>query len=312
MKNTVIAVVITFLATSAVWYVATSPKDGAPTADWLLDTGLFLLGIVLIPLIGLALVCWGLWSDRSKGGVRCPSCWYDMRGSLPSLVCPECGHDARSERRLHKNHRYWGRIVLGVVLVLLCVYPQVIAGGWLREQPAIRRASTSGAWGGRSVRVGPAWLVRRLPDGAARLFDRVSMVFMIRGTDADMADCARLPQLQCIYVHPSPVSDAGLAHLKGLPKLQTVWLSGIGMTDAGFAHLRGLPDLRSLCLDNVRVTDAGLAQLEGLPDLQAVWLWRTQVTDAGIAEFRRAAPDVGVTRQYVYPPGYRAVQQPTY
>ena len=43
-------------------------------ANWLLETGLYLLGIVLIPLlgivlipvVGLALVCWGLWGDRRR------------------------------------------------------------------------------------------------------------------------------------------------------------------------------------------------------------------------------------------------------
>ena len=35
--------------------------------DWFLETGLYLLGVALIPLIGLLLVCWGLWGDRSQG-----------------------------------------------------------------------------------------------------------------------------------------------------------------------------------------------------------------------------------------------------
>ena len=41
-----------------------------PMADWSLHTGLHLLGIALIPAVGLLLVCWGLWGDRSKGAVR--------------------------------------------------------------------------------------------------------------------------------------------------------------------------------------------------------------------------------------------------
>jgi hypothetical protein len=67
--------------------------------DWLLEIGLYLLGVALIPAIGLLLVCWGLWGDRSKGRSRCPKCWYDMRGTAPRLECPECGHDAGQERR---------------------------------------------------------------------------------------------------------------------------------------------------------------------------------------------------------------------
>ena len=36
-------------------------------ADWFLETGLYLLGAVLIAAIGMALACWGLWGDRNKG-----------------------------------------------------------------------------------------------------------------------------------------------------------------------------------------------------------------------------------------------------
>ena len=106
-------------------------------SDWFLETGVYLLGVALVPIAGLLLVCWGLWGDRSKGRPRCPKCWYDMRGSLPSLVCPECGHDAKQERRLYKNRRGQRRIVLGVVLLLLSSYPLTIVVGWWREQTAI-------------------------------------------------------------------------------------------------------------------------------------------------------------------------------
>ena len=52
---------------------------------------------------------WGLWGDRSKDRLRCPKCWYRMEGSFVAgaFACPECGHDARQEKRLKKNHRRW-------------------------------------------------------------------------------------------------------------------------------------------------------------------------------------------------------------
>ena len=56
---------------------------------WFLETGLYLLGVAVVPLVGLLLVCFGLWGGRSKGRPRCPKCWYDMRGSVPGLVCAE-------------------------------------------------------------------------------------------------------------------------------------------------------------------------------------------------------------------------------
>ena len=87
-------------------------------SDWFLETGLYLLGVALVPAVGLLLVCWGLWGDRSKGRVRCPKCWYDMRGTLPRLVCPECGHDAGQEAQLYLDRwRPW-LIALGLLIVL--------------------------------------------------------------------------------------------------------------------------------------------------------------------------------------------------
>jgi hypothetical protein len=87
--------------------------------DWFIESGfIYLLGVAFVTLVGLLVVYRGLWGDRSKGRVRCPKCWYDMRGSLPKLECPECGHDAQQEHRLYRNRRRSGRIVIGVVLVL--------------------------------------------------------------------------------------------------------------------------------------------------------------------------------------------------
>ena len=44
-------------------------RYNAAMADWFLHTGLYLLGVVLIPGVGLLLVCWGLWGDRSKNAM---------------------------------------------------------------------------------------------------------------------------------------------------------------------------------------------------------------------------------------------------
>ena len=83
-------------------------------ADWILETGLYLLGVAIIPALGLLLVCWGLWGDRSKGRPRCPKCWYDLRGSLPRLECPECGHDGKQELWLPRNRLSGGPAPYGL------------------------------------------------------------------------------------------------------------------------------------------------------------------------------------------------------
>ena len=183
--------------------------------DWSLETGLYLLGIALIPAAGAVLVCWGLWGDRSKGRSRCPKCWYDMRGSLPRLECPECGHAPGNARGLYRNHRRWGRIVVGIVLVLLSGYPLAVVGGWYREQSSIGKLTQRGHWVSNPTRTGPDWLVGRLPEGFARLFDRAGAADLGQvATDGDLAECAKLGYLQRLNLSRTQVTDAGVAKLE--------------------------------------------------------------------------------------------------
>ena len=234
-------------------------------SDWFLETGLYLLGIALIPIVGVVLVCWGLWGARSKGRPRCPKCWYDMRGTVPKLVCPECGHDAGQQRGLYRSRRRWRRVVVGVALVLLFSYPLTIVGGWYREQAAIQNLRGPNSGVGKPIRVGPDWLVGRLPDSIARLFDRtVSAQHWSSPTDAELAECGKLWWLEELQVgHECPsVTDEGLAHLKGLTQLRFLHLSSTQVTDAGLVHLKGLTRLRTLCLISPQVTDASLAKLK--------------------------------------------------
>jgi hypothetical protein len=83
---------------------------------------LFVLGLPNVP-ISIALVCWGRWGDRSKGRARCPQCWYDMRGTVPKLECPECGHDAQLDVKLYQDRIRRGAIYLGVAFMALWLLP---------------------------------------------------------------------------------------------------------------------------------------------------------------------------------------------
>ena len=163
-------------------------------ADWSLESGLYLLAIALIPGVGMLLICWGLWGDRSKGRTRCPKCWYDMRGTVPLLACPECTHDAKHERRLYRNRRRWWPIVLCVVSVLLLSYPLMIVGGWCREQVVVEKLNERGhaVDDEHLASIGPRWLFGQLPESLARPFDRVATVRLRPpGTDADLAECGK-------------------------------------------------------------------------------------------------------------------------
>ena len=213
-------------------------------ADWFLETGVYLLGVVVVPLVGLLLVCWGLWGDRSKGRARCPKCWYDMRGSLPRLECPECGHAPGNVRGLYRTRRGRRRIVVGVLLVLVSSYPLAIAGAWCRDQSSMSRLRKH--WGSFTVvRTGPVWLVTRLPEGFARLFDRVDRVILFFSvTDADLAWCGKLRHLRSLrVVGGREVTDLGLKHLEGLARLERISLGGTQVTAAGVAGLsQALPN----------------------------------------------------------------------
>ena len=92
----------------------------------------------------LVLLVWAVRGDRAKGRRRCPECWYDMRGTLPtgraaaeaddardqtaapSLLCPECGHTAATDRDLYKPRRRPRLALLAVAIVLLSFYGQTV------------------------------------------------------------------------------------------------------------------------------------------------------------------------------------------
>jgi len=75
--------------------------------------------LVLFAGLTVLLLYLGLFQDRSRGRPRCPKCWYNMTGA-PSLICPECGHDACDPKRLHRTRRRRWAIVLSVPTPFCC------------------------------------------------------------------------------------------------------------------------------------------------------------------------------------------------
>ncbi len=91
----------------------------------------------LIPLVGTTmmvfgavLLSWALFADQSRGRKRCPKCWYDMSGA-PTLVCPECGKDAKRPASLLRTQRRKRWALFGVLLVLLGT--SQFAESWFRR-----------------------------------------------------------------------------------------------------------------------------------------------------------------------------------
>lgn len=81
--------------------------------DWFI----IVLGIAFA-LTGIIAGFWALFWDRPRGRKRCPKCWYNM-SAAPSLVCSECGHEARDKRKQLKTRRRWRLVIIYSVLTAI-------------------------------------------------------------------------------------------------------------------------------------------------------------------------------------------------
>ncbi|MDQ7014093.1 MAG: hypothetical protein Q9O74_09385 [Planctomycetota bacterium] len=107
------------------------------------------------------LFVWAVRGERSKGRRRCPGCWYDMRGSLPTpgdddaaheagFLCPECGTTTQADRDLYKARRRPRVAMFALVVLFLSLYSQTI--------PRALRTGTLGLVPTSALILGSAWL----------------------------------------------------------------------------------------------------------------------------------------------------------
>lgn len=89
----------------------------------------FRMAAIIAAVLGLALFIWAWRGDRPRGRRRCPSCWYDMAG-VPSLRCPECGSQARTERKLARTRRRWSVLALALVIAAAPTTWAAVRNGW--------------------------------------------------------------------------------------------------------------------------------------------------------------------------------------
>lgn len=89
--------------------------------------------------IGLALLFWSLFRDRSRNRRRCPKCWYDMSG-IPALTCPECGRQSKHEKHLLRTRRRWRWAAASIFLLSLSYVSYhasaVWSGSWVGLVPS--------------------------------------------------------------------------------------------------------------------------------------------------------------------------------
>ncbi|MBT4864400.1 MAG: DUF1080 domain-containing protein, partial [Planctomycetaceae bacterium] len=102
-------------------------------------------------------------------------------------------------------------------------------------------------------------------------------------TEVDLANVARFPSLNILYLDDAQLTDKMLRHIGGLRTLARLRLSGcdIGGKELG-ELLKGLTKLSWLALDGTQVSDADLQHLSGMQSLVTLNLLNTNVTGSNL------------------------------
>lgn len=107
----------------------------------------FIWNVVAIALgvIGGVVFLWEMFWDRARGRLRCPKCWYDMRGAVeakqePPWMCSECGRSCGDRVALARARRRPLLAIIGMIGVLaglMILLHGPLAPIWPRYVPRI-------------------------------------------------------------------------------------------------------------------------------------------------------------------------------
>ncbi len=128
-------------------------------------------------LCALGLLYWGLWGDRARGRLRCPKCWFQMADQMAKAFkddefkCPQCDHDARTEKRLRKSRKRWGLILTSCVLLMPHAYGLYVFAAWIPDRALVLKLHEHKAtYSLNSNR--PVWSQKVVPKRLQILYDR--------------------------------------------------------------------------------------------------------------------------------------------
>jgi hypothetical protein len=149
------------------------------------------VGAIALGLSGLVLLARALLSDRARGRRRCPRCWYDMT-TIDGLTCPECGRDARHERRLARTRPNPRRAAIAILVLAIAasfwLTPRVLQD-WSSVVPGTVLVMMLSVWGDPPDVV-EQQVVTRVQSGSATRWERLQAARWAAGEIPNAVDLA--------------------------------------------------------------------------------------------------------------------------
>jgi hypothetical protein len=104
---------------------------------------------------------------------------------------------------------------------------------------------------------------------------------------AHLADHDVVPNLTCLDLSDTNMTDAGLVHIAKFQRLTRLSLFYCNVSNRSMRHLAQLKELQVLNLDSRDISDEGLLHLRDLPKLECLDIFSGRITDPGCVHISR-------------------------